>query len=102
MMSAAMTSGSGRLSVASRLSSRSQSVDVAVLEQGAAHRLSGSALEQHVVGHHHRSPAVDLQDRLHVLNEVELLVGGRSREVLPYHDERAASHPGSGWGNASR
>ena len=65
-----------------------QRVDVALLEQLAADRLAGAALEEHVVRHDDGRPAVLLQQRLDVLQEVELLVGGRGPEVVAVDDER--------------
>ena len=58
-------------------------MNVALLEQVSPHRLAGPALEQHVVRHDDGTPAVDLQQRLDVLEEVQLLVLGRRPEVLP-------------------
>ena len=55
---------------------------VALVQQLAPDRLARAALEQHVVGHDHRGAAVDRQDRLDVLDEVELLVAGRGPEVV--------------------
>ena len=60
-----------------------QRVHVALLQQVAPHRLAGPALEQHVVGHDDGAAAVDLEQRLDVLEEVQLLVLGRGPEVLP-------------------
>src|SRR5262249_53202271 len=51
---------------------------------------AGAALEEHVVGHDHRGAAVDLQDRLHVLHEVELLVARGGPEVLARDGEGLA------------
>ena len=45
----------------------------AVFERG----LTGAAFKQHVVGQHHRRAAMLLQQRLDVLNKVELLVRRR-------------------------
>ena len=53
-----------------------QRVDVALLEQVRADGLSGSALEEDVVGDDDRSSAVDFQQRLDVLDEIELFVLG--------------------------
>ncbi len=53
-------------------------VQVAVLHQNLEH-LAGLVGEQAVVGQHDRGPAAGLQDRQDVLEEVELLVGGRRR-----------------------
>ena len=60
------------------------SVDVALLEQVRADGLSGSALEEDVVGDDDRSSAVDFQERLDVLDEIELFVLGAGPEVLPF------------------
>ena len=51
-------------------------MDVALLEQVRADGLSGSALEEDVVGDDDRSSAVDFQERLDVLDEIELFVLG--------------------------
>ena len=47
----------------------------------AANRLARATLEQHVVRHDDCRTAIDLQQRLDVLHEVELLVLGRGPEV---------------------
>jgi very-short-patch-repair endonuclease len=60
-----------------------QRVDVALFQQVAAHRLAGPALEQHVVRHDDGAAPVDLQQRLDVLQEVQLLVLRRRPEILP-------------------
>ena len=60
-----------------------QRVHVALLEQVAPHRLAGPALEQHVVRHDDGTAAVDLEQRLDVLEKVQLLVLRRRPEVLP-------------------
>ena len=57
---------------------------VALVQQLAAHRLAGAALEEHVVRHDDGRAAVDLQDVAHVLHEVELLVAGRGPEVVAH------------------
>jgi hypothetical protein len=51
-----------------------QRVHVALVQQLAADGLAGPALEEHVVGHDDGGAAVDLEQRLDVLHEVELLV----------------------------
>ena len=58
-----------------------QRVDLALLEQVPAHGLAGAPFEEHVVGDDDGGAAVDRQQRLHVLDEVELLVGRRRPEV---------------------
>jgi len=59
-----------------------QRVDIALVEQLAPHRLTGATLEQYVVGHHDRRVPVRLEKRTNMLEEVELLVGGRCPEVF--------------------
>ena len=56
--------------------------DIELLEKIAANSFPRPALEEHVVGHDDRTASADLQDRMDVLNEVELLVAGRGPEVL--------------------
>ena len=63
-----------------------QRVDVALVQELAADRLPGPALEQHVVRHDHGGAAVLLEQGLDVLDEVELLVGGGGPEVLALDD----------------
>jgi hypothetical protein len=48
-------------------------VDVALVQELPSNRLAGSAFEEDVVGHDDRCSAADLEQRLHVLDEVELL-----------------------------
>jgi len=59
-----------------------QGVHVAALQQIAAHRLPRPALKEDVVRHHNGRPAIGLEHGPHVLQEVELLVGGGGPEVL--------------------
>ena len=49
-------------------------MDLTLLEELAADLFSSAALKQHVVWHHDGGTAVDLEQRLHVLDEVQLLV----------------------------
>ena len=49
-----------------------------------------AALEEHIVGHDDRGPAVDLEQRLDVLHEVELLVTVLRPEVIADDLERLA------------
>jgi hypothetical protein len=67
-----------------------EGVDVALGEQLAADRLAGAALEEDVVGDDDGGAAVDLEERLDVLDEVELLVRGRRPEVVALDRERLA------------
>ncbi len=60
-----------------------QRVDIELGQQPAPHGLPGAAFEQHVVGDDDRRPPVHAQRGRDVLDEVELLVGGRDPEVLP-------------------
>jgi len=59
-----------------------QGVHVAALQQIAPHRLPRPALEEDIVRHHNGCSAVGLEHGSHVLEEVELLVGGGGSEVL--------------------
>ena len=67
-----------------------QRVDVALVQELAPHGLAGAALEEHVVGHDDGGAAVDLEQGLDVLDEVELLVRGRRPEVGAVVGERLA------------
>ena len=51
-----------------------QGVEIEIMKQPAADRLTGAALEQHIVGHHDGSPAVLGQYGHDVLQEIKLLV----------------------------
>src|SRR5207302_3428885 len=53
-----------------------QCVDVALLEQLAPDDLPGAAFEENVVRNHDRRAAMDREQRVDVLEEVELLVAG--------------------------
>src|ERR1019366_1341069 len=57
-------------------------VDIGLLEQLAANRFAGAAFEENVVRNDHRGPAVLLEDREDVLDEVELLVAGGRPEII--------------------
>ena len=61
-----------------------QRVNIELLEQVAANGLPGTALEQHVVGHDDGAPPIDRQQRLDVLQEVQLLVLRGRPEILPF------------------
>jgi hypothetical protein len=65
-------------------------VNVAGLQQLAADLLARAALEQHVVGQHHRRLTVHLEHADDVLQEVELLVGRGFPEVLALAGQRLA------------
>ena len=56
---------------------------VALLEQLPPDRLTGPAFKQHVIRHDDRAAAVDLQDRLDMLQKIELFVAGRRPEIVP-------------------
>ena len=58
-----------------------QGVNVRLLQQLPPHGLARSALEQHVVGNDDGAAAVDLEQALDVLEEVQLLVLRRCPEV---------------------
>jgi integrase len=57
-------------------------VDAAFLQEILPHLLACSALEEHVVRDYHRSCAAYVQETLHVLKKVELLVRGGGPEVV--------------------
>jgi hypothetical protein len=57
-------------------------VEIEIVQQAAADRLAGAALEQHIVGHHDGGSAVLSQHGHDVLQEIELLVGGRYEKIL--------------------
>ena len=63
-------------------------VDIGLLEQLAADCFTGAAFEEHVVRQHHRRPAMLLQDREDVLEEVELFVARAGPEIVAVDDER--------------
>ncbi|MFE2279995.1 hypothetical protein ACFXAE_22720 [Streptomyces sp. NPDC059454] len=56
-------------------------MDVVLLQQAPTDGLTRAAFEEDVVRDDDRSPAVDLQQRGDVLDEVELLVGRGDPEV---------------------
>lgn len=60
-----------------------QRVDVAFVEELAADRLTGASFKEDVIGNDDCGASVCLQQRLHMLEEVELFVGGRRPEVVP-------------------
>lgn len=57
-------------------------VQVEFVQQAAAQRLAGSALEQHIVGQHHGGRSARLQHGNDVLKEVQLLVSRLDDEVV--------------------
>ena len=59
-----------------------EGVDVAALEQFAAHGFAGAAFEEDVVGDDDGGAAVDLEHVDDVLDEVELFVAGGGPEVV--------------------
>ncbi len=59
-----------------------QRVDVGLLEQSTADRLSRPSLEEHVIRQHHSGTAMLLEDREDVLEEVELLVARARPEII--------------------
>jgi hypothetical protein len=68
--------------------SRPRIVDVALLQQVSAYGFACAPFEEDVVGHDDRGASVDRQQRLHMLDEVELLVRRRGPEVGPIVGER--------------
>ena len=65
-------------------------MDVTLLEQVLPHGLPGSPLKEHVVRHDDGGPSVDREQRLDVLDEVELLVRGGRPEVRAVVGQRLA------------
>ncbi len=63
-------------------------MDVAIVEQSAADHFAGAAFEEDVVWHDDRRAAVNVQNRLDVLDEVELLVAGCRPEVIAHDGQR--------------
>jgi hypothetical protein len=57
-------------------------VKIEIVQQAAADRLAGAALEQHIVGHHDGGSAVLGEHGHDVLQEIELLVRSRHEEIL--------------------
>jgi hypothetical protein len=57
-------------------------VEIEIVQQAATDRLSGAALEQHIVGHYDGGSAVLGQHGHDVLQEIQLLVRSRHEEVL--------------------
>lgn len=57
-------------------------MDIAFIQQPATDRLPRSTLEQHVIRYNDSRSPIDGQQSLHMLQEVELLVGGRGPEVV--------------------
>jgi len=57
-------------------------MDVAVVQELPADRLAGTTLEENVVRDDYAGTAVYCEQRLDVLDEIELLVRGSSPEVV--------------------
>ncbi|HZL44698.1 MAG TPA: hypothetical protein VFC28_00595 [Opitutaceae bacterium] len=62
-------------------------VEISIFEQLLANGFTRAAFEEDIVGQHHRSAVSRPQHGADVLEEVELLVGGRGPEILPVVDE---------------
>ena len=67
-------------------------VQVAFLQQLAPHRLPRAAFKEHVVRHHYCRFPMDLQQLMDVLHKIQLLVAGRSPEVVANHGLRFPLH----------
>ena len=62
-------------------------VQIGSLQELPAHRLASPALEEHVVRYDHRRFAPDVQERVDVLDKIQLLVGAGGPEVGPVVDK---------------
>lgn len=65
-----------------------QGMHIAFMQEFTPNRLTSTALEKHVVRNHDRGAAVNFEQCFHMLDEVQLLVTGRSPEVVSHHRER--------------
>ena len=62
-------------------------VQIGSLQELPAHRLASPALEEHVVRYDHRRFAPGVQERVDVLDKIQLLVGAGGPEVGPVVDK---------------
>ena len=60
-------------------------MDIALMQQFPAHGFAGPAFEEDIIRHDDRRAAVDLQQSLDVLDEVQLFVAGGDPEVVANH-----------------
>src|SRR5205085_5788828 len=58
---------------------------LALLQQFAPDGLTGTALEKHIIRHNHGSAAINLEQRLDMLDKVQLLVAGAGPEVVAHN-----------------
>src|SRR6266480_2835815 len=58
---------------------------LALLQQLAPDSLTGPALEKHIVRHNHGSAPINLEQRLDMLDKVQLLVAGARPEVVAHN-----------------
>src|SRR5437762_5496092 len=58
---------------------------LALLQQLAPDSLPGPALEKHIVRHNHGSAPINLEQRLDMLDKVQLLVAGAGPEVVAHN-----------------
>ena len=61
---------------------------IVIVEQFPPYRLSRSTFKENIIGHYYGDSAVHLEERLHMLQEVELLIGGSCLEVLTLVNQR--------------
>ena len=61
-------------------------MNLALVQQLAPNGLAGAPFEENVVRNDDCRPAVLLQQRFYVLEEVELFVGSRSPKVVAFYD----------------
>src|SRR2546430_1930762 len=58
---------------------------LALLQQFAPDSLTGPALEKHIIRHNHGSAPINLEQRLDMLDKVQLLVAGAGPEVVAHN-----------------
>src|SRR2546423_5745849 len=58
---------------------------LALLQQLAPDSLTGPALEKHIIRHNHGSTPINLEQRLDMLDKVQLLVAGAGPEVVSHN-----------------
>src|SRR5207249_9461026 len=62
-----------------------QRMHLALLQQLAPDSLPGTTLEKHIIRHNHGSAPINLEQRLDMLDKVQLLVAGAGPEVVSHN-----------------